>query len=241
MLFRSVSQSRYRQGKSLSTQVTFHISHSIDPNYLLDGELILPPPYSFQDTIRAVKKYREDLSPKLIYVVYDVIDKRDLTLFYIERLDLLDKLSKKQLPSSVRFCNTQTLINEEDMLEYHNENIQRGYEGTMLRDPNSVYLINHRSTGLLKYKDFVDDEFEITDVVPGTAKFAKCAIFECKAPNGLLFNVTPEGSIEEKEEYLNQGPSLIGKMLKVKYQNLSEDGIPRFPVGLSIRDKDIEG
>jgi DNA ligase-1 len=30
--------------------------------------------------------------------------------------------------------------------------------------------------------------------------------------------------------------TFLGKMLTVQYQNLTPDGIPRFPVGLSFRD-----
>ena len=33
-----------------------------------------------------------------------------------------------------------------------------------------------------------------------------------------------------------KGKSYIGKMLTVKYQELTDDGKPRFPVGINIRD-----
>jgi hypothetical protein len=35
---------------------------------------------------------------------------------------------------------------------------------------------------------------------------------------------------------LEQADSFIGKMLTVKYQEMSPDGVPRFPSGIAIRD-----
>jgi DNA ligase 1 len=231
-----------RMGKPFLAEVTAHIHRpSIKDSYILDGELILLRPYTFQDTMKAIKKFREDLSPQLVYVTYDVIDTENLDMPFIERLDLLDHIHSIFLSRSMVTCKTETLVDEEDMLKYHTEIIRLGFEGTMLRDPNSTYSINHRSAGLLKYKDFLDDDFEITNVVSGVAKFKDCGIFECRTKDGQIFSVTPQGTLEEKQEYLKKSKELIGQLLKVKYQNLSEDGIPRFPVGIGIRDKNVEG
>jgi DNA ligase-1 len=39
--------------------------------------------------------------------------------------------------------------------------MEEGYEGIMVRNPNSPYEISKRSSYLQKYKEFDDDEFEI--------------------------------------------------------------------------------
>ena len=47
--------------------------------------------------------------------------------------------------------------------------------------------------------------------------------------------------MENKKEMFKTKESLVNKLLTVKYQNLSETGVPRFPVGITIRDVDLQG
>jgi hypothetical protein len=41
--------------------------------------------------------------------------------------------------------------------------------------------------------------------------------------------------MEERQASYENADSNIGNMLKVKYFELTDDGIPRFPVGLGVR------
>jgi DNA ligase-1 len=45
-----------------------------------------------------------------------------------------------------------------------------------------------------------------------------------------------KGSIENRIEMFKKAETYVGKEITVRYQELSEDGIPIFPVGLAIRD-----
>ena len=46
----------------------------------------------------------------------------------------------------------------------------------------------------------------------------------------------PKGSVEKRQQMFKDLEKIIGKELTVRYQELSEDGIPIFPVGIVIRD-----
>ena len=110
-----------------------------------------------------------------------------------------------------------------------------------------------RSYSLLKYKEFVEDEFIITGAEEGKGSLAgHVGAFVCKIePNRLLKDIggktftfgTEEGVIKAKlmgkREYLKhlyENPEeYLNKPLTIKYQNLSQDGIPRFPVAKAIR------
>ena len=46
-------------------------------------------------------------------------------------------------------------------------------------------------------------------------------------------------ALKEKETMLKRGDELIGLLLKVKYIRLSPTGVPQEPVGLSLRDKNL--
>ena len=39
---------------------------------------------------------------------------------------------------------------------------------------------------------------------------------------------------KKKENFSKNGDECIGKMLTVRYQELTDDGVPRFPVGIAI-------
>ena len=44
------------------------------------------------------------------------------------------------------------------------------------------------------------------------------------------------GTREQRKEMFENGKNYIGKLLTVRFQEWSKDKIPRFPVGVQIRD-----
>jgi len=90
---------------------------------------------------------------------------------------------------------------------------------------------------LLKLKDFQDAEFRIVDVEEGKGSFRGKAIFVCETDEGYRFNCAPEGSMEHRAELYRTRKNHIGKWLTVRYQALTEDGAPQFPVGVDIREE----
>lgn len=111
---------------------------------------------------------------------------------------------------------------------------EAGYEGAMLRQPESLYE-HSRSYGLQKYKKFLDDEFEIVDVVEGRGRLAGHGIFVCKTKEGTQFQVKMVGDTKQLKTYLEQKQDYTGKQLTVKYQGIStKNSVPRFPVGQRV-------
>ena len=53
---------------------------------------------------------------------------------------------------------------------------------------------------------------------------------------GKEFSCRPRGTHESRAELFKHGKEYVGKMLTVRFQELTADGIPRFPVGIAIRD-----
>ena len=131
---------------------------------------------------------------------------------------------------------TEECQSDEEIKTFHKKYIKLGYEGVIIRNKNGLYKEKNRSNDLLKYKEFVDDEFEIVDYKCGTGQDANAVIWICKTKDEKIFNARPEGTLEERRKFYRYGKQYIGKLLTVRYQNLSKDGIPRFPVGVTIRD-----
>ena len=119
---------------------------------------------------------------------------------------------------------------------YEEKSLNEGYEGIMARNRDSKYLFGYRSKDLLKVKRFLDEEYEVVGFTHGTSIEKECLIFICQTKEGQYFNVRPVGTHEERKEMYKVGHTYIGKPLTVKYQELSNDGVPRFPVGLHIRE-----
>ena len=127
----------------------------------------------------------------------------------------------------------------EDVIKAHNNHVKKGMEGAMIRIPNAPYE-NKRSSNLLKFKMFIDTEYEILDVVEGQGdRSGMAGSLQLKLGDGRTFGSGIKGGFEYYKELLTQRASLIGKMATIRYQELSADGIPRFPVAVNIDRFDI--
>ena len=115
------------------------------------------------------------------------------------------------------------------------EFVEVGYEGIMLRNAAGVYRANYRSNDLQKYKEFLEDEYRIIDFTQGEGRDAGAVIWVCETADGKEFSVRPRGTMEQRRDWFNDGASYIGKNLTVVYQELTEEGKPRFPIGKAVR------
>lgn len=198
----------------------------------LDGELYNYKELSFQEIISAVKRL-SDITPKIRYVVYDRpiegISNKERWSKLIQDFEKVDKDSPAYRSDWV-YCD-----NMEQVWKYHEKCVVNGYEGVIVRNLDGKYEFGFHSNDLIKLKTFDDAEFEIVDVIEATGRDAGTAVFVCKCKGGE-FNVKPQGTRELRAEYFKNGAKLIGKKVTVQYQGLSDDGIPRFPSAISIRD-----
>lgn len=101
--------------------------------------------------------------------------------------------------------------------------ISEDYEGVMARTINSVYQFGRRSKDLLKFKPFMDDEFEIIGIIQG-ARYIHDMVFELYTKDrSTTFKAKPEGDFKLKEWYTNNEEDLIGKLGTVKYQRINDE------------------
>lgn len=229
-----------RHGKFLPDDITKHlVLPDLPAGVILDGELILPRPYTFQETMKAVKKYRDDITPKLGFHIFDCYIPE---LTFKERIAfLVDYLASNSKDNNNVFL-VDTLFDQhlDDVDKFLTSFINDGHEGVMIRDQDSFYEPNFRSRTLVKYKEFMDEEFIIIDVAEGVGKEEGCAIFKCTTQDKLIFDVRPTGTTEYRKFLFNRQEELIGKQITVIFQNYTDEGIPRFPVGKGIRDSNGE-
>lgn len=221
-----------REGKKFDIpHIKESVSKSLPKDMILDGELYKHG-VLFETLVSWVKKPKIKERTQLEFHYYDCIIRTDTNLNQQDRLMRLDDISGDNL-ISVQWFEAE---DREFLDRYTEMYLQKGYEGIILRNPKGIYKVAKRSRDLLKYKNFVDDEFEIIGYKDGEGKERGAVIWICKTKDGKEFDVRPTGTYESRQELFKNGDTYIGKLLTVKYQNLTDDGKPRFCVGKTIRD-----
>jgi DNA ligase-1 len=105
-----------------------------------------------------------------------------------------------------------------------------GGEGLMLRQPGSAY-VHARSSTLLKVKSFEEVEAIVRGYDTGKGRLAGAVgALRAELANGKQFAV---GS--GLTDSLRARPPRIGAIITVKFQELTDAGIPRFPVFIGER------
>lgn len=212
---------------------------SKNPTLVLDGELYTQQ-IPFEELAGIIKKktLTEGDKQKIQCVQYHVYDLVIAGVPFRKRILTLQQTIPGYQTTDTYIVPVQTyLVNTvTGFREKFGEYVSQGYEGIMLRNTEGLYQENFRSNDLMKYKEFMESEYPIVDFKEAAGRDAGTVIWECETPEGRRFNVRPRGTQEARREWFSIAPSLIGKQLTVIYQELSEMGVPRFPVGKSIRE-----
>jgi ATP-dependent DNA ligase len=208
----------------------------------LDGELYSDT-LSFQDVVGTVRRTSQKAGDaergRAIHLcVYDAV----VDGGFAERLATLTAFFGAHgaaFGSSIRLLATDECPDAAAVRPLHDAYVAAGYEGIMLRNRAGAYHVGARSANLLKFKVFLDEEYPVVGFLQGEGVEAGLVIWTCVAttPGGeRTFNVRPRGSHEERRALFAHASEYVGRKLTVRFQELTEDGLPRFPVGVAFRD-----
>jgi len=189
--------------------------------------------------IRMIVKCKHD-TQKLQFHRYDVCNEK------VSMRDRWDYMKLLATSNFVRQVDTIIITYLDQIKQTHDIYVKHGYEGIILRDPKAKYKFKYRGARLLKYKEFIDAEFDIDyctyDVrqdhdALGNIVQRKCIKYQCFTKSGTTFEVVPQGSLIQRERLWNDSFNVDNSAkLTVRYQELSEDGVPIFPIGIGVRD-----
>ena len=236
----------FRSGKQITTMghIVKDLTIVMDNKDIFDGELYTDE-IDFNEicgAIRRDKNIDETVARMVDYYVYDAPRVWELGLLYDEgdgfdvRSHIL-RLKTQELDDHVIPLLTEYIDYEQDVFDKHDEYVSFGFEGIMLRHPEMGYE-QKRSKHLLKHKVFNEDEFKIIGYEEGRGKLqGHVGAFVCEMPSGSRFKAKLKGKgvTDLLKEYFEEPDIFMNKMMTVKYQGLSADGIPRFPVGKVVR------
>lgn len=215
---------------------------------------------TFETLTSAVRTSRPNRTPEIMqlqkhlcYHVFDVLYSSSMPhgdAKFSDRKKFLEGLfnsggRRKTTPSVIRLVSS-IRCELGDVNKRLQDCLAAGYEGVMVRrdqlHESSLpcgYAHGKRSASLLKFKVMQDDEFTIVGAAEGKGKWKGClGSFICRVPHSnQTFTVAPAISEAEKRRIWmdDKAASFRGKALTVQFQELSSDGVPRFPVGKVVR------
>lgn len=226
------------------------------PNVVLDGEVYsdaVGPGQPFEDfnelsgVCRRGSAY-DARAPLLYYVIFDAYFPDEPDLVYSERMQRILKYANRMSPADQKLFQVVKPVSARklklprgtsitDTLEASLEYAENeGFEGIMLRNLRLPYMAGRAGSSLYKLKSFQDEEFKIVGWEEATKKDAGTPVWICETKDGETFNARPMGTLESRRKMWENRKDYLGKDLTVKFQGKSKAGVPRFPVGVTVRD-----
>lgn len=196
-------------------------------------------------------KFKEDFN-----AVSSLIKREKVTQAHLEKTfdlvehhvyDLVPKPEYMDIPFEQRHHDLQILIEaidhpsvvavETDLVHsvlaidnLYEQYLEDGYEGQMIRMPNSAYKLDGRTSDLLKRKTFIEEEYETLDIIEGEGNkqgYAAATLHRNAA--GKEFRSGMMGDRKFCKMVLENKHKYIGGDATIKYFRLTPDGVPRFP------------
>jgi DNA ligase 1 len=208
------------------------------PNIILDGEIYNHGFYdNFNSIMSMAKKTKPslkdlELSEKYLqYWIYDFYDQTSPFMHYSQRLA---KISTWIFSNYVYRVDTKKIETEEELNYHYAALLSKGYEGQIVRYDKAYE--QKRSDWLLKRKELVDAEFELIDIEEGAGQWsgmAKRAL--CRSDDGKTFGAGIAGTQEYCTQLLKEKNKYVS--VTVKYQALTPDGVPRFPIAIMFYEE----
>ena len=224
-----------RQGKVFPNME--HITQDLkDVDLVLDGELYSNT-LNFQQFVGLVRKKKHNDAEKQLlrqvkFHVYDCVNDKPFSV----RNESINNLFSKRLYAFSEPLLTEECKAKDDLKKFHDKYVAEGKEGLIIRNKDGLYQLAARSKDLQKYKEFEDAEYKVSGFTEGEGLEKGLVIWICETSAGKSFHVRPRGTHEARAEIFNEAKDYVGKSLTVRYQELTEEGIPRFPVGIAFRD-----
>ena len=225
-----------RQNKMYDGLVDIEEGFKQLPNGVYDGELLAIGEFKnsseqYKETMKISRK--KGVKHGLKMVCYDYIE--NIEDFHhgicktkcIDRKNQLKDILKKINSPFIEYLEPLYIGNDKNkIIEYSNVAIQNEEEGIMLSVANAPYECK-RSKNLLKVKIFTEADVLVVGIEEGDGKLkgtlGKVKI-QFKYKNRVYENFVGSGfSDQERNHYWNNQEELIGKIITIKYFELTEN------------------
>lgn len=214
------------------------------PEVILDGELYKHGK-SLQQISGAARLEKNAYDCDwLEYYIYDVMY---ADIPFKVRLKVLNQISKElnlgfepykiwgRDSLQIQMVPQEKVSGYDDIMKLHNNYVEEGYEGVVIRNPNKPYGFGRRTNDMIKIKLYKTEEFLVTDYELGL-RGSEDMVFICQTKDGIQFKAKPWGDRAQKEWYVdNFEKSCKNQLATIKFFYLSDEGCPLQPSLISFR------
>lgn len=215
-----------------------------NPGLMLDGEA-----YKHGMTLQALNSIARTQKTVVDYSVlqfywYDIVD---LEASVEERVNLINKLASeykltfdperifKENELRIQVVPQVKVSGWNNMMKLHNDYVEEGWEGLVIRLVDSKYGPNKRSNDMIKIKVYKQDTYKVVGIEQGLRKYDDM-VFILETEDGKLFKAKPFGDRNQKIDYTENFEKLYKNHLgDVKYFYYSDEQIPLQPSFVAFR------
>lgn len=205
--------------------------HKLNPPSPVHGEL-----YVHGWSLQKIGSYTKKIKPDQHLLEYWLYDMAWLGASFKKRISWLESvlgLIHRNFPGCpVKLTPTSIVNNYAEAKKYHDWCVENGFEGSMLKNSDGMYMFQYNSDDIEKLKVYQDSEFKIIGGKEGVGTDEGCVVYRCITESGKEFDARPRGTVEDRKQMFLNLENDIGKLLTVRYAELSEDGVPLQPVGI---------
>lgn len=222
---------------------SFNDSGKVKVPLYLDGEVVslVDGAINFQALQHTLHRKDGQETGKLAYMVFDGAEEKEWenpSQPYLSRILYAQNVVKAIDNPTVEALGADTIADPtlDNLTEYCKVFVSKGYEGAMIRSAKRPVVMK-RSKYLLKVKIFKDLEATITGVVEGEGRLkGTLGCMKMRLDNGNEFECGSGFNDYQRALYWKDPP--IGQLANVKYFELTNDRVPRFPIFRAIRHPD---
>jgi len=159
---------------------------------------------------------------------------------FSERYKALTAWHKVNKNPKIKLVPTYEVFSMADIQKYHEQFINEGYEGSIIRLDLGNYE-NKRSKQLLKYKDWVDEEFEIVGYEEGEGgRAGTIGKFVVKLNDGTTCETNVKGNFDYLRDVWKHRKDYMGTMATVKFHRYTPDGKLKWPYAIKLNRTEYE-
>ena len=226
----------------LSVLPASFVDNMIDEGWAMDGEVYLPG-YSVNDINHFVKDATAPENKLLQYWCYDLAiedmtqENRDIIRFNIDnRTQLVCKDEHINNKKRLIILDSIDIWGDAQSVKMRDVYLGCGYEGLILRNPNTEYQIGRRRVGYMeKFKTATEGDFKIIDIYKEDKR--NLPILLCQNDiNDATFETRLSSNFDFQEIVLNNKADYIGKYIHAHFGERS--GIKKVP--FHIKDVKIK-
>lgn len=207
---------------------------------VLDGEIMSDDFQSMQQTAFSSKSGKSVGDVK--FHVFDCIPSKEwkdgkFTTIKSERYSQLEVLSKG-FESNIVLVEQELVDTVDKVLKLEQTYMALGYEGVMVI-PDIPYYKGRKSNKLMKFKTMLSQDCEVIGFYEGktgTKHEGRMGGLVIRQENGKECECGSGFSDEDRDYMWNNQDEFLGRLAEIKYQELTNHDILRFPIFMRWRD-----